>query len=83
MQTALRKIGNSTGLLLPRPLLGELGVTAGSELDLKVEDGRLVATPVPKIRAGWAEAAAEVGREEVGDDGWLAFRNEDDTGLDW
>ena len=86
MQSALRKIGNSTGLVLPRPILGALGVSGGTVLDLKVEDGRLIATPVVrKIREGWAEAAAEVAAAEEDPDeaAWMAFGNEGDDELTW
>lgn len=66
MQSALRKIGNSTGLVLPKPILGAMGVAGGTMLDLTVEDGRLIATPVKtKVREGWAEAAAAIGAEEL------------------
>lgn len=84
MQSALRKIGNSTGLVLPRAILGEIGLTTGAVLDLKVEDGRLIGTPVVrKVREGWAEAAAVIGAlpltEEEQD--WLDMP--DDIGDDW
>jgi antitoxin MazE len=82
MQASLRKIGNSTGLLVPRALLGELGVAAGTALDLRIEEGRLVATPVGQTRAGWREAAAALADETL-DPAWSAFGNEDDGELAW
>lgn len=85
MRTALRKMGNSTGMIVPAALLSEIGISRGAALEISVENGRLVATPVePDPRAGWAEAAAEIGRHddpEAAD--WLAFRNESDADLQW
>ena len=36
----LRKIGNSLGVLLPKQLMDELGLTTGDELELKLSDPR-------------------------------------------
>lgn len=84
MQTALRKMGNSTGMIVPRAILGEIGLSVGAALDLTVEDGRVVATPVKHApRAGWAEAAGQIGREEPVDQDWLGFGNAGDADLEW
>jgi antitoxin MazE len=83
MQTALRKMGNSTGLIVPRALLSELGVTTGAAMDVRLEEGRLVATPVVSARrAGWAQEAAAVTDEPVDAD-WLGLANEGDADLTW
>lgn len=82
MRTALRKMGNSTGMIVPRALLGEIGVTTGAALELRVENGNLIATPVETPRrAGWASAAEAIGDEHAAD--WLDFGNEDDAELKW
>ena len=85
MQTALRKIGNSTGMVLPRSILGQIGVTTGAAMDLRVEDGKLIVTPVQTVkRAGWASAAAEIAEHDDPDEAaWRAFGNEDDADLIW
>lgn len=84
MQTALRKMGNSTGMIVPRALLGEIGVTIGATMDLKVEDGKLIATPViASPRAGWAEDAAALGPETEEEMDWARFGTADDTELEW
>lgn len=86
MQTALRKMGNSTGMILPRSILGQIGVTTGAAMDLKVEDGRLIVTPVKSdVRAGWAADAAAIGNDVTTDDeaAWQGFGNEDDADLKW
>lgn len=82
MQAALRKIGNSTGLIVPRALLAEIGVASGAAMDLRVEDGKLIATPVaPSCRAGWAEGAAALGAEDHAE--WQGFGNQGDDDLTW
>jgi antitoxin MazE len=85
MQTALRKMGNSTGMIVPRSILGQIGVTTGAAMDLRVEDGKLIATPVrTERRDGWATAAAAVGADDTGDEAaWQGFGNEDDAELTW
>lgn len=82
MQTSLRKMGNSTGIIVPRALLSEIGVTTGAAMDLRVEDGKLVATPVRSHpREGWAEAAAAIGDDNAPE--WRGFGNHDDALLTW
>ena len=86
MQTSLRKIGNSTGMILPGSILGEIGVSNGATMDLLVEDGKLIATPIrSKVREGWAEAAAAVAAAEEDPDeaAWAAFGNDGDDDLTW
>jgi len=86
MKSALRKMGNSTGMILPKPVLRELGVESGTMMDVVVENGCVVATPVRRdVHAGWAEAAGVIGASAVGDeaDEWLGFANEDDDALAW
>ena len=48
MQTTVRKIGNSTGTILPARLLRELGIREGDALEITVEDGKLVAQKVAR-----------------------------------
>lgn len=76
-------MGNSTGLIIPRALLNEMRVTTGATMDVRVEEGRLVAVPVTvQPRAGWAEQAAEVA-DDPADEDWLSFGNEGDADLRW
>jgi antitoxin MazE len=83
MRSALRKMGNSTGIIVPAPLLRAAGLSVGAEVELIVEDGRIVATPVVKaLRAGWAESAAAVGATEEERE-WLAAPLSSAAELDW
>ena len=84
MQSSLKKIGNSAGVLIPQPLLAEIGAKAGDSIDLTVENGRIVMELVAKVpRAGWAEASKRLASE--GDDElvWPEFANEGDDELTW
>ncbi|WP_242140420.1 hypothetical protein [Sphingomonas sp. TREG-RG-20F-R18-01] len=84
MRTALRKIGNSVGMIVPASILGEIGATAGATLDLRVEDGKIIATPVAGAHAGWAAVAATLADQTADDaDAWQGFANEDDAALTW
>lgn len=66
MRTSLRKIGNSVGILIPKPFLVEVGLKAGDPVDIGVKKGRIVIAPIKrKARAG--EPAPESTRKQDGD----------------
>ncbi len=46
MTKYLRKVGNSTALLLDKPILELLGVSEGDAVNLTITNGSLVVTPV-------------------------------------
>jgi antitoxin MazE len=84
MRASLRKIGNSSGIILPKAILAQLGVEAGDDLDLSLDDGRIVLVPAKlHPRAGWADAAKRLA--EAGGDAmvWPEFGNADDADLKW
>lgn len=83
MQTSLRKMGNSTGMIVPRSILGQIGVTTGATMELSVEDGKLIAVPAKRIaRAGWAQAASTIGETDE-ERAWHGFGTEQDADLTW
>ena len=45
MQTKVQKWGNSLGLRIPKSFAEQVGVEAGSEVDLSIEDGELIVRP--------------------------------------
>lgn len=55
MSVKLHRWGNSVGLRVPKPLLEQLGLAEGCQVDVKVEDGRLVIEPVRRERLTMAE----------------------------
>jgi len=84
MRVALRRVGNSSGVIIPKPLLQEIGAEPGGEVEMGVEDGRIVIAPIKRLaRAGWA--AASQGVAEAGDDKllWPEFGNADDESIQW
>jgi antitoxin MazE len=82
MQVALRQIGNSQGIVIPKPLLAQLGLKG--EVNMTVENGALVLRkPAKPVREGWAEAAQTIAQAD--DDGLVLgeFANEGDDQLAW
>ncbi|ADE15799.1 transcriptional regulator/antitoxin, MazE [Nitrosococcus halophilus Nc 4] len=75
-------MGNSQGVIIPKPLLAQLGLEG--EIEMVVEgDALVLRKPAKKSREGWAEASQKLA--DVGDDGlvWPEFANEDDEPLVW
>lgn len=75
-------MGNSQGVIIPKPLLAQAGL--GNEVEMIVENGAIVLRrPQRKARAGWAEASKAIA--EAGDDVlvWQELGNDDDSELTW
>lgn len=78
MRTALRKIGNSRGVLIPAALLAACDIK--EEVEMRVESNRLIIEPVaPQLRQGWfdgykpegdADAWAELKETPAEQDEW-------------
>lgn len=85
MQTALRRMGNSIGMIVPKSLLSELGIAAGTPMDVRLENGALIARPVRSPREGWAEDAERIGSLPLTqeEEDWMGFGNEGDDELTW
>jgi antitoxin MazE len=84
MKTAIRKVGNSHAVIIPKPLLAEIGATAADRVDLTVQGGKIVIAPIRKRpRQGWAEdskALAAAGDSRLV---WPEVANEADEDLKW
>ena len=86
MQTSLRKMGNSTGMILPKAILDQLGLASGAKVDLRVEDGEVIARPIRrKVREGWEEDAKRIGAEGLtGEErDWLEMPSNFDDEWEW
>ncbi len=84
MSSAIRKMGNSSGIILPKTLLAQLRISEGDRVELRVEGDRIIIEPVrKKIRDGWAEDAKRIATEEGIDAEWLEFANDADETLAW
>ncbi|HET7267854.1 MAG TPA: hypothetical protein VFJ15_07060 [Oleiagrimonas sp.] len=82
MRTTIRKIGNSQGVLIPKPLLAEVGLDG--DAIMTVEDHALVLRPANRApRSGWAEASRRIAEAE--DDGlvWPDFEHDEDAQWQW
>ena len=83
MHVTIRRIGNSQGVVIPKPLLAHVGLDNG-EAEMTIEGGALVLRrPAKPARAGWAEAAQKIA--ERGDDALVMgeFGNVSDAELVW
>lgn len=84
MRAPVRKIGNSSGVIIPKPILSQIGIEVGDDLELSLDHGRIVLALVKQhSRAGWADAARRIA--EAGDDSlvWPEFANCGDDELKW
>ncbi len=82
MQASIKKIGNSSGVLIPKPMLTQLGAVPGDSVDISYAEGRLI-IEFRHPRAGWADDAKAVAA--AGDDTlvWPEFSNIGDDDLQW
>lgn len=63
MRASLQRIGNSVGVIIPKPLLALLGIER--EVDIEVVDQHLELRAVRhRPREGWAEAYAAIPEHE-------------------
>ena len=82
MQIAIRPFGNSRGIVIPKPLLTQLGLV--DEAEVRVEnDALVIRKPAQAARAGWGEAAKALAQAH--DDGLVMgdFGNEADEDWTW
>ena len=82
MLIPIRRLGNSKGVLIPKPFLEQVGLA--DEAEMVVEGNTLVLRhPKPAPRRGWAEASKRLAAN--GDDALVlpAFANEADVNLRW
>jgi antitoxin MazE len=63
MNTTIRNIGNSKGIILPKNILTQCDID--TDVSIEVKDHRIIitASPVPK-RKGWEKAFREMAKNE-------------------
>ena len=82
MKIAIRKMGNSHGVIIPKPLLSQAGLD--NEAEMTLEKGCIVLRRPPSApRDGWAEGSREVATEGATATDWFSFANEQDADLQW
>ena len=82
MLATIRRLGNSQGILIPKPLLQQVGLV--DQAEMRVEgDALVLRRPKSAPRAGWAEASRKLAA--TGDDALVLpeFANESDAELRW
>ena len=84
VHVSIRQIGNSQGVVIPKPVLAQLGLDAMAGVEMTIEDGALVLRrPASPVRTGWAEAAKKIA--DAADDELVMgeFGNDEDSELVW
>src|SRR2546429_3322532 len=67
LNVTVRRIGNSQGVVIPKPFLLQAGLAG--EAEMAVERGALVLRkPRKRVREGWAAAARAIAGADVGGD---------------
>ena len=82
MEVAIRKMGNSQGVLIPKPILAQLGLEGRA--DLQVRDGVIEIRAIRRNpREGWAEDARRLAGQGGDALVWPEVANEGDDALVW
>lgn len=82
MEVAIRKMGNSQGVLIPKPILAQVGLEGSA--DLRVRDGVIeIRAARRNPREGWAEDAQRLASQGGDALVWPELANDDDQGLVW
>jgi antitoxin MazE len=82
VKPAIRKMGNSHGVIIPKPLLAEVGAKLNGQVDLGVENGKIVIAPIRKRpRTGWAKASKRLAAARDGGLVWPEFGSDADKDL--
>ena len=84
MRANIRRIGNSQGVVIPKPVLTQVGLRSDAAVEITIENDALVLRrPANPVRTGWAEAARKIAA--AGDDRLVMgeFANAIDSELIW
>jgi len=78
----VRRIGNSLGIVIPKPVLSQVGLSGRAEMT--VERGAIVLRkPRKAVRSGWAEAAQLVAARSQDELLLGEFANAEDAEHTW
>lgn len=61
MKTKIRKIGNSSGVILSKKMLEELNIEPKDELELIVKEGKILIQKITQPRENWKEQFLKAG----------------------
>lgn len=62
MKTKIVKIGNSRGVRIPKSFIDESGLK--NEVELEIDDGKIVIKPISKNRESWDSAFQKMAKNE-------------------
>ncbi len=82
MKAAIRRMGNSRGVLIPKPVLEQVGLEDEAEMVVE-NDSIVLRRPRKNAREGWAEASRKIAMADDDRLVWPEFANEDDAALKW
>jgi antitoxin MazE len=82
MLTTIRRLGNSQGILIPKPLLQQIGLV--DQAEMRVEgDALVLRRPKAPPRTGWATASQKLAASAHDALVLPEFPNEADAELKW
>ena len=82
MEVTIRKMGNSQGVLIPKPILVQLGLDGAA--DLQVRDGVIEIRAIRRNpREGWGADAQRLAAQGADALIWPEVSNEGDAELVW
>ena len=82
MKIAIRKMGNSQGVIIPKPVLTQLGLESEAEMSIE-RDAIVLRKPRKGVREGWAEASKAITASGDGRLVWSEFGNAGDSEFAW
>jgi antitoxin MazE len=82
IEVSIRPIGNSQGIVIPKAILEQIGLTKSAEMAVE-GDTLILRKPQKSVRAGWANEAQKIALQNedilvLGD-----FTNDEDEDLTW
>ncbi|MDZ7859154.1 MAG: AbrB/MazE/SpoVT family DNA-binding domain-containing protein [Candidatus Krumholzibacteriota bacterium] len=84
MKSKIVKIGNSQGIRIPKPIIEQVGIER--DIEIIVEDNRLVISPAQRPRSDWLAAfqkMAERGDDKLLDLGEISPTKWDEEEWEW
>lgn len=78
MTTRIRKIGNSSGIIISKTVLDQLNIEPKDELELYVEGDKILIKKVREPRKGWEDQFIKAGSLE-NDEEIIEISNDFDT----
>jgi antitoxin MazE len=84
IHATIRAIGNSKGVVLPKPVLAQAGLEDAATVAMIVENGAIILRKLAaSAREGWADAAKELAAAGGDELAMGEFGNEGDAELAW